>query len=445
MTENSNETMQAAPQTNGSTLIEFPGVHRNRPAWRKELSERFREIQQKRAREAALESEDSLSVEAGGSNSDYSDAATVTQKGATETAKQLGLVPPQPTEAVEMNPIVQAALRRIERARKPNAPPLSRGGSNRTPATATAAARVVEEELEPSVETRREPAPRKRPETLTASSTVRDAAEQSAIAEKAETGETARASSFSVVAPKQAAASPAQADAGALTSEPTTRVTPKSEPAAQTVLQAKADAPAAKMLDGVGTTVEAKATVETNASKAEAEADATQRAQPRRVAGVIDDHWLERRGVETLPKVETVELTYDDRAPLLKRFAAAFVDLLIVAFLSAPFAAVIELSIGNWSDPRVWGSMGGIVVVVAFLYLTCSLALASRTLGMKLFSMHTVDAESAHAPTTGQCARRSLVYMLSLATFGLGILYALFDAEGRAAHDILSRTVVVKQ
>jgi uncharacterized RDD family membrane protein YckC len=146
-----------------------------------------------------------------------------------------------------------------------------------------------------------------------------------------------------------------------------------------------------------------------------------------------------------LPKVETVELTYDDRAPRFKRFAAALLDLLFVAFLSAPFAAVIELTIGNWGDPRVWGSMAGIVAVLMFLYLTCSLALASRTLGMKLFSMQAVDADTAHAPTTGQCARRALVYMLSLAAFGLGILYALFDAEGRTAHDLLSRTVVVKQ
>ena len=39
-----------------STLIEFPGVSRNSmPEWRKELSERVREVQEKRAREAAHE------------------------------------------------------------------------------------------------------------------------------------------------------------------------------------------------------------------------------------------------------------------------------------------------------------------------------------------------------------------------------------------------------
>ncbi|MCA1633853.1 MAG: RDD family protein, partial [Acidobacteria bacterium] len=199
-------------------------------------------------------------------------------------------------------------------------------------------------------------------------------------------------------------------------------------------LQPKAIAPAAKTLDGGGGAA-TTATAEVTADK----------PQPRRVAGVIDDHWLERSGVETLPKVETVELTYDDRAPHSRRFVAAVLDLLIVTFLSAPFAAVIELTIGNWGDPRVWASMSGIVFIVMFLYLTCSLALASRTLGMKLFSMHAVHADTAHAPTTAQCARRALVYMISLLTFGLGILYAFFDAEGRTAHDLFSRTVVVKK
>ena len=39
----------------GSKLIEFPGVTRSTvPQWRKDLSERVREVQEKRAREEAL-------------------------------------------------------------------------------------------------------------------------------------------------------------------------------------------------------------------------------------------------------------------------------------------------------------------------------------------------------------------------------------------------------
>jgi uncharacterized RDD family membrane protein YckC len=69
------------------------------PEWRKELSERVREVQERRAREAARE------------------AAEAERQRAAEAASnppQLELLPP--TEAPAMNPLVAAALKRIERA-----------------------------------------------------------------------------------------------------------------------------------------------------------------------------------------------------------------------------------------------------------------------------------------------------------------------------------------
>ena len=85
-----------------STLIEFPGVSRNSmPEWRKELSERVREIQEKRAREAAQE-------------------AAEAERNRVEAAinqPQLELLPP--AEMPAMNPLVAAALKRIERAHQP--------------------------------------------------------------------------------------------------------------------------------------------------------------------------------------------------------------------------------------------------------------------------------------------------------------------------------------
>jgi uncharacterized RDD family membrane protein YckC len=82
-----------------STLIEFPGVSRNSmPEWRKELSERVREVQEKRAREAAHE-------------------AAEAERQRLESAinpPQLELLPP--AQIPTMNPLVAAALKRIERA-----------------------------------------------------------------------------------------------------------------------------------------------------------------------------------------------------------------------------------------------------------------------------------------------------------------------------------------
>ena len=82
--------------TQASKLIEFPGVTRSTvPQWRKELSERVREVQEKRAREEALE-------------------LTTQKSEVSDAPPQLELLPH--AETPEVNPLVAAALRRIERA-----------------------------------------------------------------------------------------------------------------------------------------------------------------------------------------------------------------------------------------------------------------------------------------------------------------------------------------
>jgi uncharacterized RDD family membrane protein YckC len=82
-----------------SSLIEFPGVSRSSvPQWRKELGERVREVQERRAREAE-------------------EAARAEQEREEEAAKSpppLELLPQ--VEVAPINPLVAAALRRIERA-----------------------------------------------------------------------------------------------------------------------------------------------------------------------------------------------------------------------------------------------------------------------------------------------------------------------------------------
>ena len=90
---------QTQPRERKSTLIEFPGVPRSTvPEWRKELSERVREVQERRAREAAKE-------------------AAEDERRRVEAAvnpPQLELLPPAEMPAI--NPLVAAALKRIERA-----------------------------------------------------------------------------------------------------------------------------------------------------------------------------------------------------------------------------------------------------------------------------------------------------------------------------------------
>lgn len=373
-----------AAATATSTLIEFPGVP-PKPQWRKELSERVREIQQRRALEAAHEAEASAPQSSRISYSTIDDPTADVASGAmAETsAPPLGLVPPPPI-APQPNPLVVAALKRIERARQSNPlPPVTR--ASRGGAAAAAVAHVVEENYQAATETE-----------------LIHGHDVSAVPE-AQAGQTALIDE--VERPVEAARN-----------APPLAIVPPAPAPSKT-----------------------------------AEATATTQARTRRHIPVVADEASLSRMEEQMHAAlisnhaETPEKSVPatDCAPVSKRLAGGIIDLLVVGFASTPFAAIIELTSGNWADTRVAASMGGIVVVLMFLYLMAATALAGRTWGMSLVSLRTVDAQTGMSPTTGQCIRRAFGYMLSLATLGLGLLYALFDAEGRAAHDHLSGTIVI--
>lgn len=110
-----------------SRLIEFPGVSRSLvPGWRKEITERVREVQERRAREAAAEA--------------AADEFASDSEG-TALTPQLELLPQ--TETPVVNPLVTAALKRIERAHVEPAPAFESAGR-----PATAIAYAVDEDLE---------------------------------------------------------------------------------------------------------------------------------------------------------------------------------------------------------------------------------------------------------------------------------------------------------
>lgn len=325
-----------------STLIEFPGSGKL-PQWRKQLSERVREIQERRAREAE---------EA---------ARQPAQPPVEPAAPQLGLVPPP--DMPQINPLVAAALRRIERARQ-TPQPSTRGRVSG--GAATAAARLVEDEYQ--MEQTLAPFEAQAAVTLTKSEKASEVARERGLVVVSAPQTANRTEVVRGDAPTRSAAAPA------------------------------------KVID--------------DTASESLEADAS-----------------------LIPDVEP----YDDRAALHRRVVAGIIDIFVVAFASSPFAAIIELTNGNWADARVAASMGGIILVIMFLYLTASTALSGRTWGMSLLSLRPVDADTGLPPTTKQSVSRAILFMASLALLGLGVIYALFDADGRTAHDHFSGTVVVHE
>jgi uncharacterized RDD family membrane protein YckC len=323
----------ARPQ---SRLIEFPGVSRNAvPEWRKELSERVREVQERKAREAANEAEQ-LRV-------------------ATNTVSppQLELLPQ--AEAPVINPLVAAALKRIERAHQ--GAPIQR--SKAVAAVAYAPAREEHESLQPSLISP-EPQLSFEPEL------------QTAIIEEP------REKTVNLV------------------------IVPHPEP-----VTAPDPAPAPKRL----------------------------------ISDDLNDPALNY--LDTIPRDVWEDEHVRNRASAFRRLVGAFFDIIICGALTSPIAAAIWYTGNNLRDTRTIIILAACIVVVAFLYFTINTALTGRTWAMRLFSMRVIDVKTGLIPTGGQSIGRSFLYLISLATAGLGILFALVSREGYTAHDRFTRTAVI--
>jgi len=346
-----------------SRLIEFPGVTRRPvPQWRKELGERVREVQERRARESAAEAEAS---EAKPPQDDLS----------LTSPPQLELLPQ--TESPPVNPVVAAALRRIERAYQ--APPSGGYSSNGRTATAMAMA----------------PDPEPNIATETAGFVPNDTNNNLSVAVAPQPVDEQIDTQITEAPPPTAAPAVTERTHNLVVVQPTTtpEILPVQEKPKPKRLISEDD-PALSYLDSLG--------------------------------------------------VGDVTVTDEDRAPVFRRLLAAALDLITVGFLSLPFAAVIELQNGNWHRPKVLGLMGGILAATLFLYEMVSTALTGRTLGMRLTSLRAIDVRTRLIPTGNQSAGRAMVYVLSLATVGIGFLMTFARGEGKSLHDRLSRTAVVR-
>lgn len=445
-----------------STLIEFPGSARaQRPAWRKELSERVREIQERRAREAM------------GDNANPSVSYTTLDQ--ESTAQGLGLVPPSPAappaEERHLNPIVVAALARVERARQtppppstPPAPATPNIPSAATPAATTtlaAAPSPINTETHAQKHKRDAPAADFTTDSSESAASIAKSADATRASREVKSHtptttlggvdinspaylkhkqeEEARAEAKRLAAKQTSAAAqnrvmpPAQRSVS-VASENTESSTPRP--------RAEHDATRpSKLVTAVR--ADAPATTHGTASPA---ADARVAATRRVSAQVLDDAMLARlESDEATAEAARRRKSQDDYAPFTARISAGVIDVISVIFLSSPIAAALELAYGNWSDSRTMLTMTISAITITFLYVAAATALAGRTWGMALVNLRAVDVESGMIPTTSQAVRRAAAYVVSLALFGLGLLYALIDPERRGAHDHFSGTVVVRE
>lgn len=135
----------------------------------------------------------------------------------------------------------------------------------------------------------------------------------------------------------------------------------------------------------------------------------------------------------------------EDVALFSMRFGAGLFDLIIIGFATLLLLSPIAFTQSEWLTTAGLFTFAGVCSIAMFLYMTLCLGFYGKTMGMRLFSLELVDAVENEYPTLHQAAVSSSVYLLSLIFGGAGFLTIFFNEEKRAAHDLLSGTILVRE
>jgi len=83
------------------------------------------------------------------------------------------------------------------------------------------------------------------------------------------------------------------------------------------------------------------------------------------------------------------------------------------------------------------------LLLVCFAYLGGCWRYVGMTVGMRAWRVHLISSDRTTI-SWPRCLLRFLAASISLAAFGLGFVWALFDRQKRAWHDIVGHTVLIK-
>jgi uncharacterized RDD family membrane protein YckC len=155
------------------------------------------------------------------------------------------------------------------------------------------------------------------------------------------------------------------------------------------------------------------------------------------------------------PEIDALEV-HVERAATWRRAAAWTVDGVPFAWAAGAASwrlvreagaappAGIDGALDLFARERVIAlSVAAAVVLALVTYTVLAHALAGATLGKRLFGLRVIGPDGGR-PSPARSAARSVLAVASAGLLGLGFLLALFTRSGRALHDLIARTWVVK-
>jgi uncharacterized RDD family membrane protein YckC len=143
---------------------------------------------------------------------------------------------------------------------------------------------------------------------------------------------------------------------------------------------------------------------------------------------------------ESLPGVVEGEFV---RASILRRFAARFIDSMLLCFVWFLLSlALLPSSVGEGGvsiGVAIYVPAGGLI---GLLYEVVGIALGG-TVGKSLLGVQVIETETGKAPGLQKSAIRYFVAALGGGALGLGLLWAFWNG-GRTWHDMAAGTRVMR-
>ena len=134
----------------------------------------------------------------------------------------------------------------------------------------------------------------------------------------------------------------------------------------------------------------------------------------------------------------------DNKFILLSRTLSGLIDLIVIILCTGAFIIAADAS----SEIIVLDSISLIeytilFLMIFFLYSIFFLAASGQTIGMMITDLRITGIEGSR-PSIGQLFSRCFGYLLSIAVFGLGLLWGIFDPKNRCFHDRFSNTSIIR-
>lgn len=135
-------------------------------------------------------------------------------------------------------------------------------------------------------------------------------------------------------------------------------------------------------------------------------------------------------------------------APLWRRIAALFYDLLVLVAIWMATSALILLAFQGKVDvahqpPLYHHLLQTALLLVTALYFIASWRKGGQTIGMRAWRVRIVDAMD-QPPDLRRCLLRFACALLSLLALGAGFFFCLFDPQRRAWHDRMAGTRMLR-